>query len=155
MGLPSPRGSRGSAIHVFLVIISYYYYYYYELLVLFPQTFLYFNCCITDTQHRTLIFRPVVTSNIFTSFTWNKTDIVKLGYVTQHKSVATSNIILWADHYVIVMTADHLNARFKVVCYTMENQVVTPCTVCHHFREVGIPRWVSINKLEEICPIWL
>ena len=29
--------------------------------------------------------------------------MVKLMYVTQHKSVATSNIILWANHYVIVM----------------------------------------------------
>ena len=84
--------------------------------------------------------RPVVTSNIFTSFTWNKTDIVKLEHVTQRKPGATSIIILWADHYVIIMTADHLNACFKVVCCTMENHVITPCTVCHHALEVGIPR---------------
>ena len=38
-------------------------------------------------------------------------------HVTQHKSVATSNIILWANHYVIVMrqTTDHVDARFETV----------------------------------------
>ena len=43
--------------------------------------------------------------------------MVQLMHVTQHKAVATSNIILWADHYVIMMrqTTDHVGARFKTV----------------------------------------
>ena len=49
---------------------------------------------------------------------WNKANIMKLEHVTQHQPVATSNIILWADHYVMTMlqTADHVDARFKTVC---------------------------------------
>ena len=52
---------------------------------------------------------------------WNKANIVKLEHVTQHKPVATSNIILWADHYVMAMlqTADHVDARLKTVCRAM------------------------------------
>ena len=52
--------------------------------------------------------------------------------MTQHKSVATSNIVLWTDPYVMVMrqTADHVNARLKTVCCTMQNHVITPCTAC-------------------------
>ena len=48
----------------------------------------------------------------------NKANIVKLMHVTQHKPVATTNIILWADHYVMAMwkTADHVDARLKTVC---------------------------------------
>ena len=65
------------------------------------------------------------------SFMWNKTNIVKLIRVTQHKLVGTSNIILWAGHYVMVMrqTADHMDASFKAVCSTTENHVITPCTM--------------------------
>ena len=67
---------------------------------------------------------------------------MQLVHVTQHKSVATSNIILWANHYVIVMrqTADHVDARCKTVCRSVKNHVITPCTICHHVCEVGIPR---------------
>ena len=52
---------------------------------------------------------------------------MKLVHVTQHKSVATSNIILWADPYVIVMrqTVDHVDARLKTVCCTIQNHVIT------------------------------
>ena len=52
---------------------------------------------------------------------------MKLVHVTQHKSVGTSNIILWADPYVIVMrqTVDHVDARLKKVCCTMQNHVIT------------------------------
>ena len=73
---------------------------------------------------------------------WSKTNIVKLMHVTQHKSFATSNIILWGDHYVMVMrqTADHVDASFKAVCSTKENHVITPCTLCHHVCEVSVPR---------------
>ena len=81
-----------------------------------------------------------VASNIFTSFTWNKTDIVMLMHVTQYKAGASSNIILWADHYFIVITTYHVNACLKVICCTMENQVITPCTIRHHACEVDIPR---------------
>ena len=81
-----------------------------------------------------------VASNIFTSFTWKKTDIVMLMHVTQYKAGASSNIILWADHYFIVMTAYHVNACFKEVCCTMEDHVITQCTICHHACEVRIPR---------------
>ena len=58
--------------------------------------------------------------DILASFKWNKTNIVKLMHKTQHKPIVTSNIILWADHYVMVIwqTADHVNACFKVVCRT-------------------------------------
>ena len=57
------------------------------------------------------------------SFMRNKTNIVKLMHVIQHKPVATSNIILWSDHYVMVMrqTADHVDPGFKAVCSTTEN----------------------------------
>ena len=48
----------------------------------------------------------------------NKTDIVKLMHVTQYK--AGASIILWADHYFIVMTAYHVNACLKVICCTVE-----------------------------------
>ena len=59
-----------------------------------------------------------VLSDIFTSYLWNKANIVKFVQATQHQPVATSNIILWADHYVIAMwkTADHMDARSKTVC---------------------------------------
>ena len=78
----------------------------------FPISILYFDCCCW--------LLPKVKSNALnTSFTWNEADIVKVMNVAQHKSSATSDIILWADHYVKVMTADHLNACFKVVCCTM------------------------------------
>ena len=95
--------------------------------------------------------------DILASFKWNKTNIVKLMHKTQHKPIVTSNIILWADHYVMVMrqTAYHVNACFKAVCSTMENHVITPCTICLHACEVSVPRWISINKVEEICPIRL
>ena len=48
----------------------------------------------------------------------NKAKIVKLMHVAQHKPVATRNIILWIDYYVMAMrqTADHVYARFKTVC---------------------------------------
>ena len=43
---------------------------------------------------------------------------MKLVHVTQQKPVATSNIKLWADHYVMAMrkTADHVDASLKTVC---------------------------------------
>ena len=60
---------------------------------------------------------------------------VKLVYVSQHKPVT-------ADHYVIVTwrIVDQVDARFKVVCSTNENHVITPCISCHEACEVGIPR---------------
>ena len=80
-------------------------------------------------------------------------------HVTQHKSVATStsSIILWANHYVMVMrqTADHVDARSKTVCRSVKNHVITPCPICHHACEVRIPRWISMNKVEELCSIRL
>ena len=71
-----------------------------------------------------------------------KANVMKLMHVTQHKPVVTSIIILWANHYVIMMrqTADYVNACFKAVCRTMEYHVITPCTICHHAYEVSIPR---------------
>ena len=88
---------------------------------------------------------------------WNKANIVKLVQVTQHKPVATSNIKLWADHYVMAMrkTADHVDARLKTVCRAVQNHVITPCTICHHACEVGIPRWISINKMKQFRAIQL
>ena len=70
-------------------------------------------------------------SHIFHPSMWDKTNIVELMHVTQHKSVATSIVILWADQYVIVMrqTTDHVDARPKAVCNTMENHVITPCAL--------------------------
>ena len=81
-------------------------------------------------------------SHLFHPSMWDKTNIVELMHVTQHKSVATSIIILWADQYVIVMrhTADHVDARPKAVCKTMENHVITPCALYHHTCEVRFPR---------------
>ena len=67
---------------------------------------------------------------------------MKFMHVTQHKPVVTIIIILWAKYDVIMMrqTADHVNTRFKAVCRTMENHVITPCTICHHACQVIIPR---------------
>ena len=93
-----------------------------------------------------------VASKIFT-FMWNKTDIVKLMHVTQYKVGAS--IILWADHYFIVMTAYHVNACLKEICCTVENHVITPCTICHHACEVDIPRWTSVDEMKELCTIQL
>ena len=59
---------------------------------------------------------------------------MKLMHVTQHKPVVTSIIILWANYDVIVMrqTADHVNTCLKAARRTMENHVITPCTISHH-----------------------
>ena len=78
-------------------------------------------------------------------------------HVTQHKSVDTINIILWADPYVMVMfqTTDHVDASLKTVCYTMQNHVITPCTIGHHVCEVRFPRGVAIDKVEQLCPMRL
>ena len=67
---------------------------------------------------------------------------MKLMHVTQHKSAVTIIIILWANYDVIMkrQTADHVNTCFKAVCRTMENHVITPCTICHHSCQVIIPR---------------
>ena len=75
---------------------------------------------------------------------------VKLVRVSQHKPVT-------AGHYVIVTwrTVGHVYACFKAVCSTMQNHVITPCIICHEACEVGIPRWKSIIKMEELCPIRL
>ena len=86
---------------------------------------------------------------------WNKTEIVMLMHVTKYKAGISSNIILWADQYFIVMTAYHDNAYFKVVCCTMENHVITPCTIFHHACEVRIPRRISVDEMKELCPIRL
>ena len=82
---------------------------------------------------------------------------MKLIHVTQHKPVVTSIIILWANHYVIMMpqTADHVNTCFKTICRTKESHVITPYAICQHACQVRIPRRISIYKLEKLCPIWL
>ena len=82
MDLPSSRGLRGSAIHVFVVIIiiiiiiiiSYFVIPIYILIFLLLH-----NRHTAQNAHISSFGRPVVTSNIFTLLTWNKTDIVKLG----------------------------------------------------------------------------
>ena len=81
-------------------------------------------------------------SHLFHPSMWDKTNIVELMHVTQYKSVATSIIILWANQYVSVMrhTADHVDARPKAVCNTMENHVITPCALYHHACEIRFPR---------------
>ena len=56
---------------------------------------------------------------------------------------------------VTPQTTDHVDANFKAVCRTVENHMITPCMIVHHVREVGTPRWISINKVEEVCPISL
>ena len=81
-------------------------------------------------QYLTLVPRCLLlncTEMLATQAMWNKTNVVKLVHVTQHKLVDTSNIIIWADYNVIVMrqTADHVNASFKAVCSTIENHVIT------------------------------
>ena len=82
MDLPSSRGLRGSAIHVFVVIIiiiiiiiiSYFVIPIYILIFLLLH-----NRHTAQNAHISSFGRPVVTSNIFTLLNWNKTDIVKLG----------------------------------------------------------------------------
>ena len=83
MDLPFSRGLRGSAIHVFVVIIiiiiiiiiiSYFVIPIYILIFLLLH-----NRHTAQNAHISSFGRPVVTSNIFTLLTWNKTDIVKLG----------------------------------------------------------------------------
>ena len=82
MDLATSRGLRGSAIHVFVVIIiiiiiiiiSYFVIPIYILIFLLLH-----NRHTAQNAHISSFGRPVVTSNIFTLLTWNKTDIVKLG----------------------------------------------------------------------------
>ena len=47
--------------------------------------------------------RYVKSTALNTFFRWNEADIVKLVHVTQYESVASSNIIPWANYYVIVV----------------------------------------------------
>ena len=90
-----------------------------------------------------------------TWFNGSQADIVKLMYVSQHKLAAAPNITFWADSCVMRQTADHVNFCFKVVCCSMENDVITPCAISCHATKVNRPRLMSIYKVKQFCPILL
>ena len=62
--------------------------------------------------------------------------------VSQYKPLTARSSTLWVNYYVMMtlQTRDHMNACVKAVCRTVENHVITRCTICHHASEVGIPR---------------
>ena len=78
----------------------------------------------------------------------------------QHKpavAVAAVKILVWADGHIMMnrQTGDHVNARFEAVCRSMQNHVITPHAICLHVSQVIRPRRMSINKIEQFCPIRL
>ena len=101
------------------------------------------------------------------TFNWNnvmsctlhgsKADIVHLMNMSQHKRFAFVNWTMWRNDYIIAMgqTADHTNARFKVVCCGTQNHVITPSAILFHVYQVFSPCLMSMYKVKQICSIRL
>ena len=75
--------------------------------------------------------------------------------MSQHKRARVVNKIIWIDDYITVETADYTNRSFVAVCCSTENQVIAPCAILFHASQVISPRWVSMDKVEQICSIGL
>ena len=85
----------------------------------------------------------------------SKADIVFLMDVSQHKRSRVVNRTIWIDDDITVKTADYTNRSFVAVCGGTENQMVAPCAILFHTSQVISPRWVSMDKVEQICSIGL
>ena len=85
----------------------------------------------------------------------SKADIVFLMDVSQNKRAGVVNRTIWIDDYITVKTADYTNRSFVAVCCGMENQVIAPCAILFHASQVISPRWVSMDKVEQIGSIGL
>ena len=86
-----------------------------------------------------------------------KADIVHLMNMSQHERLAFVNWTMWRNDYIIAMgqTADHTNARFKVVCCGTQNHVITPSAILFHVYQVFSPCLMSMDKVKQICSIRL
>ena len=85
----------------------------------------------------------------------SKADIVFLMDVSQNKRAGVVNRTIWIDDYIIIKTADYTNRSFVAVCCGTENQVIAPCAILFHASQVISPRWVSMDKVEQISTIGL
>ena len=85
----------------------------------------------------------------------SKADIMFLVDVPQNKWAGDVNGMIWIDDYITVKTADHTNRSFVAVCCGTENQVIVPCAILFHASQVISPRWVSMDKVKQICSIEL
>ena len=84
-----------------------------------------------------------------------KADIVFLVDVSQNKRADVVNKMIWIDDYVTGKTADYTNRSFVAVYCSTENQVIAPCAILFHASQVISPRWVSMDKVEQMCSIGL
>ena len=96
-----------------------------------------------------------LTKSLKLTLSGSKTDIVFLMDVSQNKRADVVNKMIWIDDYITVKTADYTNRSFVAVCCSTENQVIAPCAILFHASQVISPRWVSIDKVEQICSIGL
>ena len=96
-----------------------------------------------------------LTNSLQLTMSGSKADIVFLVDVSQNKRADVVNKMIWIDDYITVKTADYTNRSFVAVCCSTENQVIAPCAILFHASQVISPRWVSMDKVEQICSIGL
>ena len=84
-----------------------------------------------------------------------QTNVMFLVDVSQNKQAGVANNMIWIDGWITVKTADYTNRSFVAVCCGTENQVIAPCAILFHASQVISPRWVSMDKVEQICSIGL
>ena len=96
-----------------------------------------------------------LTNSLQLTLSGSKADIVFLVDVSQNKRADVVNKMIWIDDYITVKTADYTNRSFVAVCCSTENQVIAPCAILFHASQVISPRWVSMDKVEQICSIGL
>ena len=77
--------------------------------------------------------------------------------MAQHKWVGVYHVTIRPDSNVTViwLTANHVNVCFIAVCSPIENHVITPCAILLHAGKIISPWLISINKVKQICSIWL
>ena len=75
--------------------------------------------------------------------------------VSQNKGAGVANKMILIDDYITVKTAYNTNRSFVAVCCSTENQVIAPCAILFHAPQVISPRWVSMDKVKQICSIGL
>lgn len=76
-------------------------------------------------------------------------------HVPKHKLATATDIVFRVDGHIIRQTADHVDGCFKAACCGMKYDVIAPCTTCRHGLQVIIPRPISVDKVEQFCPIQL
>jgi len=75
--------------------------------------------------------------------------------MAQNKRAGVVNRTVWSDYYITAKTADYTKRSFVAVCCGTENQVIAPCAILFHASQVISPRWVSMDKVEQIRSIGL